>query len=137
MDDFFLRPEQRTTERLATPGENVDHERNLPLLQSLKAGQDILYQPYSCREQKLLDPVLVPSKEVILIEGSYSHHLLLLPFYDLTVFMDIDPVEQLRRLEKRVGKERLQDFIDKWIPLEEKYFAHFRTKENSDIVFPR
>ena len=29
MDDFFLRSEQRTAERLATPGENVDHERFL------------------------------------------------------------------------------------------------------------
>ena len=29
MDDFFLRKEQRTPERLATPGENIDHERFL------------------------------------------------------------------------------------------------------------
>ena len=27
MDDFFLRPEQRTPERYALPGGNVDHER--------------------------------------------------------------------------------------------------------------
>ena len=27
MDDFFLRPHQRTEERLAAPGENIDHER--------------------------------------------------------------------------------------------------------------
>jgi hypothetical protein len=27
MDDYFLRPEQRTPERLSKPGENVDHER--------------------------------------------------------------------------------------------------------------
>lgn len=27
MDDFFLRPEQRSPERLAQPGGNVDYER--------------------------------------------------------------------------------------------------------------
>ena len=27
MDNFFLRPEQRTAQRLSAPGENVDHER--------------------------------------------------------------------------------------------------------------
>ena len=27
MDDFFLRPEQRTSERLHQPGGNVDYER--------------------------------------------------------------------------------------------------------------
>ena len=27
MDDFFLRPEQRTPQRLAEPGGNVDYER--------------------------------------------------------------------------------------------------------------
>ena len=29
MDDFFLRPFQRSEERLKVPGENIDHERFL------------------------------------------------------------------------------------------------------------
>ena len=37
MDHFFLRPEQRTPERLNIPGENVDHERfSTEVLISLK-----------------------------------------------------------------------------------------------------
>ena len=40
MDDFFLRPEQRTPERLAIPGENIDHERFLTeVLEPLRAGK--------------------------------------------------------------------------------------------------
>jgi len=41
MDDFFLRPEQRTKERYATPGENVDHERFYEeVLVPLQNGED-------------------------------------------------------------------------------------------------
>ena len=111
MDDFFLRPEQRTEERLKTPGENVDHERVLSVLKAIKEKGKASYQPYDCHAKKLLAPVFVPKKDVLLVEGSYSQHPSLVPYYDLKVFLDIDPTEQLRHLEKRVGKERLLDFI--------------------------
>ena len=40
MDDFFLRPEQRTAERLNTPGGNVDRERlESEVLIPLRAGE--------------------------------------------------------------------------------------------------
>ena len=35
MDDFYLRPEQRSPARYRTPGENVDHERFLGPLRPL------------------------------------------------------------------------------------------------------
>lgn len=42
MDDFFLRPEQRTAERLAAPGGNVDHERfRAEVLLPLTRGEDV------------------------------------------------------------------------------------------------
>ena len=43
MDDFFLRPEQRTAARLAQPGENVDHERFLSeVLQPALRGEAVV-----------------------------------------------------------------------------------------------
>ena len=45
MDDFFLRPEQRTAARLAQPGENVDHERFLSeVLQPALRGEAVVYR---------------------------------------------------------------------------------------------
>lgn len=116
-------------------GENVDHERVLSVLKAIKEKGKASYQPYDCHAKKLLAPVFVPKKDVLLVEGSYSQHPSLVPYYDLKIFLDIDPTEQLRRLEKRVGKERLLDFIHRWIPMEEGYFSFFHIKENSDIVF--
>lgn len=46
MDHFFLRPEQRTRERLEQPGGNVDYERFLAeVLEPLRAGKDCSYRP--------------------------------------------------------------------------------------------
>ena len=53
MDHFFLRPEQRTRERLEQPGGNVDYERFLAeVLEPLRAGKDCSYRPYDCKQQK-------------------------------------------------------------------------------------
>ena len=50
MDDFFLRPEQRTPERLATPGENIDHERFLSeVLLPLRQGSVFFLPPLFLR----------------------------------------------------------------------------------------
>ena len=54
MDDFFLRPEQRTAARLAQPGENVDHERFLSeVLQPALRGEAVTYHPFRCARQAL------------------------------------------------------------------------------------
>ena len=46
MDDFFLRPEQRTEARLAEPGGNVDYERFLEeVLLPLRRGETVQYRP--------------------------------------------------------------------------------------------
>ena len=58
MDDFFLRPVQRTAERLAHPGENVDHERFLAeVLAPARQGLPVTFRPYLCRRQALGDAV--------------------------------------------------------------------------------
>lgn len=55
--------------------------------------------------------------------------------YDLKIFLDVDSDEQLDRIEKRNGKNQLSEFINKWIPLEEKYFEEFGIKEKCDLCF--
>ena len=66
MDHFFLRPEQRTRERLEQPGGNVDYERFLAeVLEPLRAGKDCSYRPYDCKQQKLTEPVAVRQDRLI------------------------------------------------------------------------
>ena len=135
IDDFFLRPFQRTAERLSEPGGNFDRERFLKeVLLPLRSGEQPLFRPYNCHTDSFLEEIKVPEKKIYIIEGSYSCHPALKEFYDLSIFVTTTPKKQLERLEKR-NKDLLQDFINKWIPYEEKYFKAFDISDGCDFVF--
>ena len=135
MDDFFLRPEQRTEERRNTPGENVDHERFLSeVLIPLSKGEPFSYSPFDCHTLDFKESVAIFPKAIAVVEGSYSCHPSLRNYYDLCVFSDIDHAEQIRRIIARNGEEGAERFKKLWIPLEEAYFLSFDVKSNSDIL---
>lgn len=123
MDDFFLRPEQRTLERLNTPGENVDHERFLSeVLIPLSRGDAVSYRPFNCHTISFGNVISLPKKRINIIEGTYCCHSNLIGFYDYHLFLTVSPKEQMRRIIEREGEEKAIVFRDKWIPLEEMYF---------------
>ncbi len=134
MDDFFLRPEQRTPERLHQPGGNVDFERFLAeVLRPLRDGAPVIYRPYDCCTQQLRAPVRAEERAVSIIEGSYACHPALWELYDLRVFLSVSPEEQRRRILARNGEQMLPMFTKVWIPLEEAYFAQYPVAERADL----
>lgn len=136
MDHFFLRPEQRTEERFREPGGNVDRERFLSeALLPLCAGAPFSYRPFDCRTLSLAAPVSVAPAELCVVEGSYSCHPALREHYDLTVFLDVSPDEQLRRIRARNGLDGARRFADRWIPLEERYFSACSVREHCTLYF--
>lgn len=133
-DDFFLRPEQRTPQRLAQPGGNFDRERfEAEVLAPLREGRDALYRPYDCHAGRLKEPVAAPFRPVVLAEGSYTCHPDLWPCYDLHVFVTAPLEVRLARLARRPGVD-LEAFRTRWSPLEEAYFASQRLPERCDLV---
>lgn len=136
MDQFFLRPEQQTEERLAEPGGNIDYERFLEeVLIPLQKGVSFSYRPYDCQCRRLAEPVAVTPGGIHIIEGSYACHPALIAYYDFKIFLTVDAKEQLRRIEKRNGAAYAKVFRDRWIPLEECYFAAYPIKEQCEFVF--
>lgn len=137
MDDFFLRPEQRTEERYSTPGGNVDHERFLQeVLLPLSRGEDAVYRPFDCSAMSLGEPVELKCGAVTVVEGSYSCHPDLFPYYHISVFLSLPPQEQMRRIVLRDGEEYSKVFEEKWIPLEERYFAQRNLQSLCTFSFP-
>jgi len=135
MDDFFLREEQRTTERLNEPGGNVDYERFLEeVLKPLKKKEAFQYRVFDCQTMNFGDVKQVQAKKFNIIEGSYSQHPTLVSQYDLKVFLDIIAEEQSNRILHRNGTFMHKRFIDEWIPQENTYFKAFSIKEKSNIV---
>lgn len=134
MDDFFLRPEQRTPERFAEPGGNVDRERfEDEVLAPLAAGKIAQYRPWDCHTGDFAASHNVEPARLTIVEGSYSMHPALRGYYDLMICLTIDSGEQLRRLEAR-NPRMLQRFIDEWIPLENRYFASTETRTAADMI---
>ena len=134
MDDFFLRPEQRTPERRAEIGGNVDRERFLEeVLLPLKAHHPVCYRRFDCRTMSLCPPVTVDPAERIIVEGSYALHPLLRPHYDLKILLTVDPAVQRERILLRESAERAETFFSLWLPLENRYFAALDPKE-ADLV---
>jgi len=135
MDDFFLRPEQRTPERFAEPGGNVDRERFLAeVLLPLHKNETVQYRRFDCGTFTILPPERKEPSKLSVIEGAYSMHPELEKYYNLTVFLDITPELQRARITKRNSPELVQRFFTEWIPMEQKYFEHMNVKEKCDIV---
>ena len=136
MDHFFLRPEQRTEERLREPGGNVDRERFLrEVLVPLREEKACSYRPYDCHRQEFAEAVRIPPRPFYIVEGSYSCHPDLCKLYDLTVFLTVNPAEQLRRIKHRNGEAGAGMFQEKWIPLEERYFSTYSVEARCDLSF--
>lgn len=134
MDDFFLRPEQRTAERFAEPGGNVDRERFLEeVLLPLGKKQSICYRKFDCTTMQLSAPVTVTPKKLTVIEGVYSMHPALRSHYDLTVFLNISPQLQKARIKQRNRPQMAQRFFTQWIPLEQLYFSTMQVQQRSDL----
>ena len=134
MDDFFLRPEQRTPQRYAEAGGNVDYERFLEeILLPLRSGEDFSYQPFDCKTFTLSPAVTVTSKKLTVIEGSYSMHPYFSDPYDLKILLTVDPMLQQQRILERPAflQER---FFTQWIPMENQYLEAFRIAEKADII---
>ena len=138
MDDFFLRPEQRTSERLSQPGGNVEYERfREEVLLPLKAGKPFSYRPYDCSTGTLQDPVKVNPKRINIIEGSYSQHPWFEDPYDLKIFLQISPAVRLGRIMQRPAFLQKR-FLEEWIPMEQQYFEAFSICERADLaVMPK
>jgi len=142
LDSFFLRPEQRTTERLTEIGGNIDYERFLTeVLMPLRAGIPFEYRPFDCSIMELCDPINIDIRPLIILEGVYSMH----PYFsadnnmdktnEINVFLSIDKTLQQERLLKR--NPALYDrFISEWIPMENAYFDYFKIAERCDFIFP-
>lgn len=133
-DDFFLRPEQKTKERMSEIGGNMDRERFLnEIILPIKSNTDFSYFPYSCKTQSLSEPIFVSFKSVNIIEGAYSHHPDLRENYDLKIFLKAPFGIRCERIKKR-SANNAESFFSVWIPMENAYFEKFDIENKSDII---
>lgn len=136
MDDFFLRPEQRTAQRLEEAGGNVDRERFLQeVLLPLSRGEMVSYRRYNCATGTIEQSKPLHTTPLTVVEGAYSMHPELREKYDLSVFLKVTPELQRKRIRGRNSPEMQQRFFETWIPMEQRYFEVLRVEDACDLVF--
>ena len=135
MDDYFLPFDRRTEVRLSQPGGNVDYERfRVEVLDSILAGGDVTYSAFDCSTGAFLPPVTKERKPLTVIEGSYAHHPHFGNAYDLRIALVISEDVQHQRILARNGERMLAMFVERWIPMEHRYFEAFSIFENADLI---
>ena len=134
MDDFFLPIPLRTEERFQTPGGNVHYERFMEeVLPYLGKPQPFSYRKFDCSRMDYNGNIVVGTSKIRIVEGSYSCHPLFGRYADITVFSDVEPHEQSRRILQRNGEAMAEMFRTRWIPLEEQYFETYNISEKADL----
>lgn len=137
-DDFFLPAELRTPERLAVPGGNIHYERFCDeVIRGIMSGEPFEYSVFDCGSMSISGKKTATPEGVVIIEGSYSLHPKIPDIYDIKVFLSAPLEIRLERILKRNGEQKLKMFTEKWIPLEEAYFAACGTKEKCDFVIQK
>ncbi len=135
MDDFFLQPHQRTPERYAEIGGNIDRERFIEeVLEPLNRGEQVKYRKFDCSKMALGEYIEPENKKLTVIEGAYSMHPEMADSYDLSVFLSISKDLQKERIKRRNTPEMAKRFFSEWIPLEELYFSQMYVEERCSMV---
>ena len=81
------------------------------------------------------ESINVGHTDVAIIEGSYCCQESLFDFYDVHIFVDVNKNVQQQRLCEREGEAKLKGFNDRWIPMEERYFATTELKYKCEIYY--
>lgn len=135
MDDFFLRDEQKTPERLQEVGGNVDYERfKEEVLEPILRKEEVRYRPFSCKTGSIQEEQNIPFQRLHIVEGSYSQHPYFEDVYHLKIFLHISEGIQKERIRMRNGEEMLERFVNEWIPKENAYFEKFQIQKQSLVL---
>ncbi len=133
-DSYFLPKEKKTKERLSESGGNVDYERLKYEIMDNLNSEYIQSDYFNCEVNQLEKKSKQKNNQVIIIEGAYSMHKTLFPYYTLTIFLEIGDTLQKDRILARNGEVMLKRWEKEWIPLENYYFKTEDLKNKTDIV---
>lgn len=121
VDEFFLRKELKTKERLSEIGGNIDYDLYEQCLQKIKPNSTISYTIFDCSTQSYSTKTINIKNNVLLV-GVYSYHQKVRKYIDKLCYLLVNEDDQLQRLKQRTMYER---FINEWVPMENKYYASY------------
>ncbi len=135
IDNFYLPFDKRLPNWREISGGNMDFDKfKSEIMDKFAAGQGFDFDSFSHVGGPHFEHYTYPQKDILIVDGSYSHFPSVADGYDITVFLKCTPEKQLQRLAKREG-DNIEGFKTMWIPKEQKYFAEFDIESKADIIF--
>lgn len=136
MDDFYRIESER--ERLDDNngyGELFDWKRlGNDVLRPLRAGRKARYKKYDWDKGILCDLTCVEPKGLIILEGVYTTRIELRDYFDFRIWGDYPYQIRLKRGLDRDGEDSRSDWVDLWMPQENKYIEVEFPMKNADFV---
>ncbi len=130
VDDFFLKQDKKTHERLNEVGGNIDYDLYLECIKKIRPNKTITYTIFDCMTQSYKEKTIKIQNNVLLV-GVYSYHPIVRQYIDKLCYLIVNEQEQYERLKTRTMFNR---FINEWVPLENKYYGNFDFLGNADII---
>lgn len=111
----------------------VDTNHLKSLLTGLRQGRLVDFQPYEWANHRVSEVARTYVPEgVVLVEGAYTMRGVLLPLYDLTVWVELDDEERIRRIDSRLPAE--SGWQDAWFRGERTYMSSEKPQERAMVV---
>ena len=104
------------------------------MLIPLREGRPIDYRRFDCATFTIAPPQRIKAGTLNIVEGAYSMHPDLAPYYDLSVFLPISAEKQRERILKRNAPAHAKQFFDRWIPFEQRYFDALDVRNCCDLI---
>ncbi len=134
MDDFFLPPSLRTDDRLSEAGGNVHYERfENECAHGVKSGESFSYRRFDCSRMDYNGTVSIPMSKINVVEGTYCQHPRFGDIYTMRVFLYVPDEVQSRRIMERNGAKMHKAFVERWIPMENRYFSAYNIADKCDF----
>ncbi len=134
-DDFFRPKDKNGNLCISEYDGNFDLERfKNEVVDFVKAKVSFKYGVFDCKSGRIEQYIDVPVSNCYIIEGAYSLDPKLGKYADISVFFDIAPDLQKRRIIHRNGEKEYEKFLKIWLPAEERYFEHYNIYSSCDII---
>ncbi|MFR5405673.1 MAG: hypothetical protein ACLTG0_09965 [Oscillibacter sp.] len=100
----------------------------------LREGRPVDYRRFDCATFTIAPPQRIKAGTLNIVEGAYSMHPDLAPYYDLSVFLPISAEKQRERILKRNAPAHAKQFFDRWIPFEQRYFDALDVRNRCALI---
>ena len=135
--DDYLDP--RRVHRRSADWDGVDRRRmRTEALEPFRAGRDVLLRPLDWSTGQLGEPTPLPRTSVLIVDAIGIFHPELLPWFDLTVWVDVElEVAQSRGLERdrAAGRDHDRLWAGVWTPNDRDFEQTFAPADQADLRY--